>query len=319
MRSKKKTLMSLKSLLGTNFEFILFGGKGGVGKTSCSSASALKFAEKGRKTLLFSTDPANSLSNSWEQRFGNVPSAVNGVKNLLALEIDAEQVMEEWKKEYGEELTQLVATSTYLDEQDIGSVLSLPVPGMDEIMGLKKIMDFMEKKEYDIYVADTAPTGHTLRLLAMPAILDRWIVAAAKMRWKYRYMVARFSGKEFDDAVDRFLLDLKKAVKRVNAHLKDGTHTEFVVVTIAEAMGVLQTKDLVKELKENAIPSRHMIINNLAPENACTFCKGRREGQRRYVKEIRQEFSGHEITEVAQQPHEIRGRERLERLASALF
>lgn len=311
--------MSLKSLLEKNLEFILFGGKGGVGKTSCASACALKLAESGRKTLLFSTDPAHSLSNAWDQEFGNTPTAVKGVKNLRALEIEAEQVMEEFKKEYGEELTQLFATSTYLDEEDIGSVLSLPVPGMDEIMGLKKIMDFMEKKEYDVYVADTAPTGHTLRLLAMPEIIDQWIIAAAQMRWKYRYMVSRFSGKEFEDEVDRFLLDLKKAVKRVKAHLMDAERTEFVVVTNPEAMVVLQTKDLVRELKQNAIPSHHLIINNLAPKNECKFCQGRREGQRRYVREIRQEFSEYEITEVAQQPQEIRKKEKLEELAQALF
>jgi arsenite-transporting ATPase len=311
--------MSLKPLLKKNFEFILFGGKGGVGKTSCASACALKLADAGRKTLLFSTDPAHSLSNSWDQKFGNVPQAVKGVKNLAALEIDAAAVMEEFKKEYGEELTELFETSTYLDKEDIGSILTLPVPGMDEIMGLKKIMDFMEEKEYEVYVADTAPTGHTLRLLAMPQVIDHWIKVAAKMRWKYRYMVSRFSGKEFEVSVDRFLLDLKKAVRRVHEHLTNAQRSEFVVVTLAEAMVVRQTEDLVAALRREGIPSRHMIVNHLTPEGDCAFCRNRRKGQSRYVNELKQKFPEHEFTLVNEQMQEIRGKERLELLASLLF
>ena len=307
--------MSLKPLLKKGLEFILFGGKGGVGKTSSASASALMFAESGRKTLLFSTDPAHSLSNAWDQQFSNTPSTVKGVANLSALEIDAKQVMEEFKKEYGAELRELFSTSTYMDEQDIGEIMSLPVPGMDEIMGLKKIMDFMEKKEYEVYVADTAPTGHTLRLLAMPHIIDQWIVTAAKMRWKYRYMVSRASGKKFEDEVDRFLLDLKRSVKRVNAHLKDAERTEFVVVTIPEAMGVLQTQDLASELAHHTIPSHYMVVNNVVPESGCVFCKGRRKGQMHYIQEIKKSFPEYEITIVAQQAEEIRGKERLEIMA----
>lgn len=311
--------MSLRNILTERFTFLLFGGKGGVGKTSCASASALHIAESGRRTLLFSTDPAHSLSNGWDQEFTNTPRAVRGVKNLSALEIDAAAVMEEWKRTYGEELTELFTTSTYLDESDAGEILTLPVPGMDELMGLKRIMDLMDAQEYEVYVADTAPTGHTLRLLTMPETIDRWVKVAAKMRWKYRYMVTRFSGKEFEDRVDRFLLDLKRAVRRVDTVLQDAARTEFVIVTIPETMAVLQTQELAAALAEHHIPSRNVVVNQLVPVSACAFCTRRRKGQERAVKEIRQELPRHEVTLVEEQPEEIRGRQRIAQLAEALF
>jgi arsenite-transporting ATPase len=311
--------MSLRNVVRARFSFVLFGGKGGVGKTSCAAASALHLAQRGRRTLLFSTDPAHSLSNSWAQAFTGTVRAVRGVPNLQALEINAEAVMAAWKREYGEELVELFTTSTILDAEDAGSLLALPVPGMDELMGLKAMMDLMDAREHEVYVVDTAPTGHTLRLLAMPEVIDRWIKAAARMRWKYRYMVTRFSGKAFEDRVDRFLLDLKRAVRRVNDVLRDAARTEFVVVTIPETMAVLQTQELVAALRAHRIPSRNAVVNRFVPPCNCAFCTRRRKGQARALSELRSTLPQHEITVIEEQPEEVRGRERIAALAAALF
>ncbi len=204
--------MGMKILNNDALKLILLGGKGGVGKTTCASSIALYLAEH-FKTLLFSTDPAHSLSESLGQKIGDEITEVRGVKNLYALEISAEKAFSIFKSEYGEEIRKILDTSTYLDQEDIDSFLALSIPGIDEVMGFKTIVNLVEEEKYEKYVVDTAPTGHALRLLSLPKILDEWIKLMAKMRWKYRYMVERFSGTYNPDEADKFILDMKKSVK----------------------------------------------------------------------------------------------------------
>ncbi|MDP3043366.1 MAG: ArsA family ATPase [bacterium] len=310
--------MSLSDLTHKNLQFILIGGKGGVGKTTIASALAVHFA-KTRKTLIFTTDPAPSLADSLEQKLSNEPVKITGVANLWAMEIDAKKVLEEFKKEYGEDILDILNQGTYLSDQEAGEMFELDIPGLDEVMGLKKITDFMDSKEYDLYLVDTAPTGHTLRLLALPELLDNWIKFLASLRWKYHYMTERFSGKKKIEKADEFLLEMKKTVKKVRSLLQDPAKTEFIVVTIAEAMGVLETEDLVKDLEKTRIPASHIIINNIFPENKCDFCQSRRKNQERYINEIKKKFANFNISEIILHPEEIRGIKNLKNLAGELF
>ena len=145
--------MPLTELL-ENPAFIMFGGKGGVGKTSMSAATSLRFADDfakrrvNEKILIFTTDPAPSLADSFGQKIGSEPTAIEGVKNLFAMEIDAKKVLEEFKKEYGEDILDILQQGTYLADEEAEEIFSLDIPGLDEVMGLKKITDFMESKEY---------------------------------------------------------------------------------------------------------------------------------------------------------------------------
>jgi len=309
--------MALTDLLKKNLQFIMFGGKGGVGKTTMASASALQFAKK-RKTLIFTTDPAPSLGDSLEQKLSNEPTKVSGIENLWAMEIDAKKVLEEFKEEYGKDILDILHKGTYLSDKEAEEMFELDIPGLDEIMGLKKITDFMESQEYDLYIVDTAPTGHTLRLLTLPELLDEWIKFLASLRWKYHYMVERFAGKKSLESADKFLLEMKKTVKKVRSLLQDPSKTEFMVVTIPEAMGVLETEDLIKDLETSHIPSRHIIINNIFPENKCDFCESRRKNQQKYIDEIKKKFKNHNISEIILEPEEIRGKS-LKDLAKKLF
>src|SRR3990172_248577 len=145
-------------------KLILFGGKGGVGKTTCAASSGL-YLSKYFRTLLISTDPAHSLSDSLGQEIGDQIREVRGVKNLYALEVSAEKALSNFKIEYEDEIKNILDTSTNLDHEDINSLFALPIPGIDEVMGFKTILDLIEKAEYDKYIVDTAPTGHALRLL----------------------------------------------------------------------------------------------------------------------------------------------------------
>lgn len=308
----------MSDLSHKNLQFILFGGKGGVGKTTMASASALEFAKK-RKTLIFTTDPAPSLGDSLEQKLSNEPTKIAGVENLWAMEIDAKIVLKEFKEEYGEDILDILQQGTYLSDEETEEIFSLDIPGLDEVMGLKKITDFMVSREYDLYIVDTAPTGHTLRLLTLPELLDEWIKFLASLRWRYHYMVERFSGKKKIEKADEFLLEMKKTVKRVRELLQDPAKTEFIVVTIPEAMGVLETEDLIKDLEKSHIPTSHIIINNIFPENKCDFCRSRRKNQEKYINEVKKKFKNFNISEVILQPEEVRGIKNLKSLSKELF
>ncbi|MBU4466676.1 ArsA family ATPase [Patescibacteria group bacterium] len=310
--------MALKNLLEKKLQFILFGGKGGVGKTTMAAVSAIKFAQK-QKTLIFTTDPAPSLGDSFGQTLSNEPQAVKGVKNLYALEINAQQVLKEFRQEYGEDILDILQKGTYLAPEEVEEIFSLDIPGLDEVMGLKKITDFMESREYELYIVDTAPTGHTLRLLALPELLDDWIKFLAKTRWRYHYMIKRISGREKTEKADQFLLEMKKTVKRVRNLLQDSERTEFIIVTIPEVMAVRETEDLINDLQRFNIPSSHIIINNIFPKNDCQFCQARRKEQEKYIKEIKRLFPSFNISEVQLQSEEVKEIKKLNQLTKILF
>jgi arsenite-transporting ATPase len=307
--------MSLTGLAEPSLKLILFGGKGGVGKTTCASCAALYLADKGIKTLLISTDPAHSISDSLGREIGSETKQIKGVDGLSAMEISAEKALSNFKIEYQDEMKRLFDTSTYLDKEDIDSLLALPIPGIDEVMGFKTIVDLIEKGEFDKYVVDTAPTGHALRLLTLPELLDDWIKVLAKMRWKYRYMVTSFAGEYRTDSADDFLMSMKKTVKKIEGLLKDENRCEFVVVTIPEDMAVKETERMVKSLNQYKIKVKQMIINNVIPEQVhCPFCQTRRENQDRYIREIMNKFSDFKITIIPLQPHEVKGIDALKNL-----
>ena len=303
----------------------MFGGKGGVGKTSMSAATALGFAKeyakrrKNDKVLIFTTDPAPSLADSFGQKIGNEPTQIEGAKNLFAMEIDAKIVLEEFKKEYGEDILDILQEGTYLANEEAEELFSLDIPGLDEVMGLKKITDFMDSQEYSLYIVDTAPTGHTLRLLTLPELLDDWIKFLASLRWKYHAMVRQFAREERVTKADQFLLEMKRTVKKVRELLQDEKRTEFIVVTIAESMGVRETEDLINTLEKFHIPSRHIIINNIFPKEDSDFAKLKRKNQEKYINEIKKKFSNHAITEVLLHADEIQGIKSLESLGKQLF
>ena len=185
-----------------------------------------------------------------------------------------------FKIEYDVEIRRLFDTSTYLDQEDIDSILALPIPGIDEVMGFKTIVDLIEEGKFDKYIVDTAPTGHALRLLTLPELLDDWIKVMAKMRWKYRYMVERFAGRYSPDEADDFLLSMKKTVKRIENLLKDQQRCEFIVITIPESMAILETERLINNLSKYGINVRQLVINNVLESTGCGFCRERKRSRK---------------------------------------
>ena len=310
--------MGLKGLKEPLMKLILFGGKGGVGKTTCASAAALFLAED-FKTLIFSTDPAHSLADSLEQKLSDQPEEIKGVKNLSALEVNAEKALSKFKTEHQDEIKKIVETGTNLDAEDIDSIFALPIPGMDEVMGFKAMIDLIDEAKFDKYIVDTAPTGHALRLLTSPKLLDDWVKVMAKMRWKYRYMVERFAGKYEPDKGDDFLLSMKKTVKKIEDLLRDQTRCEFIAVTIPEDMAVLETERLINTLAKHGIRVRQLVINNVLESDGCRFCKEKRQEQDKYIKQIKDRMNGLIRTVVHSCPHEVKGLKALADFKNQLF
>lgn len=310
--------MSLRDLEQTALRFILFGGKGGVGKTTMAVATAVQLAQS-RKVLIFTTDPAPSLADSLGQPIGSEPTAVAGIPQLFAMEINAQKALKEFQDRYHSELLNILQQGTYLADQEIEDLFHLEIPGLDELMSFKKIMDFMDASEYQLYLVDTAPTGHALRLLMLPDLLNDWIKFLAALRWKYHTMARHFTGRERTENSDTFLLEMKKTVKRVRALLQNREKTEFVVVTIAEKMALAETEDLIRNLKQMHVPSRHIIVNNLFPQEESQFAIQRRKSQEKYVQALKEAHPTKNITEVILQPTEIQGIESLQALGAQLF
>jgi len=297
-------------------KLILFGGKGGVGKTTCASAAAVQLADAGVRTLLLSTDPAHSLSDCLELEIGPEIRPVDGVRGLWAVEVSAEKLYLEFREEHGEEISRILETGTYLDDEDIADLLSLSIPGLDEVMSFKELVDLMDEEDYDLYVLDTAPTGHALRLLALPEVLDQWIRILARIRYKYRYVVSRLSGREVHEAADDFLFSMKRALKKVHALLRDPDRCEFVVVTIPEAMAIAETRRLVGELTRLRIPVRRLIVNHLVSSEpgACPFCHERWQEQRGPLQECERWVPQLTIFKLLERPYQVKGLPRLREL-----
>ena len=310
--------MALKGLENNDLELIIFGGKGGVGKTCCAVATALALSEN-FKTLLISTDPAHSVSDCLEQQVGFNLVKIGGTGNLSVIEVVAEEALSGFIAEHQGELKKLLETSTALDDADIEEMLSLTIPGIDEVMSFKTIIDFIEEGQFEKYVVDTAPTGHALRLISSPKMLDEWIKVAAKIRWKYRYMITSFSGSYQPDAVDTFLLGLKKTVNRIENILGNNTKCEFIPVCIPEAMAILETERLLSILAKSEIIGRQIIVNNVMVSEDCSFCKRRKAGQLKYIQQISEIFNHLNKVEVPLFAEEIKGLEALTQLRMCLF
>lgn len=310
--------MGLTGLKDDALKLVLFGGKGGVGKTTCASSAGL-YLSGDYKTLLISTDPAHSLSDSLGQKIDAEITRVKGAENLSALEVSSERALSKFKLDYGEEIKNILDTATYLDKDDIDSVFSLSIPGIDEVMGFKTLVDLMDEGKFDKYVVDTAPTGHALRLLTLPGLLDDWIKVMAKMRWKYRYLVETFSGRYVPGQADDFILEMKKTVKKIEGLLRDSKSCEFIAVTIPENMAILETERLINNLSEYGIAVKQLVVNNVLAAGGCGFCRERKRAQEHYVKQIKKQFGGLKITVAPLLAGEVRGLETIEKFKDYLF
>ncbi|RJQ64283.1 MAG: hypothetical protein C4530_02155, partial [Desulfobacteraceae bacterium] len=300
-------------LRNSHLRLLFFGGKGGVGKTTCATATALRLAKRSAEAsfLIVSTDPAHSLADSL--------AGVTLPRNLKVIELDAGKSLAAFKKNHTQILREIASRGTFFDGEDINEILVLSLPGMDELMAFLEIAGWVENRTYDCIVADTAPTGHTLRLLSMPALIKRWLEALDAMLAKHRYMKKLFSGSYQPDELDKFLSGLAESVKQMEALLQDPKQCCFVPVMLAEALSVAETLRLLEGLKQSKIAVTDIVVNRLYPENVCMACSDRHIRQMGELCQFEGEISAYSLWGVQQYPEEIRGPAPLDVFWEGLF
>ncbi len=293
----------LSFLEDSGLRLLFFGGKGGVGKTTCAAAAALRYASRfpQRPYLLVSTDPAHSLADS----LGDFQPP----HNLTVLEFSAQNSVDAFKAKHRSKFAEIAARGTFLDEEDIRRLLDLSLPGLDELMALLSIAGWAESRAYDLIVLDTAPTGHTLRLLTTPDLIRTWLKALDALLAKHRFMQQRFRGSYQRDELDQFLLDLAAAVKQMEGLLQDPRSCRFVPVMLAEDLVISETRNLLGELQRLQIPVREVVVNRLFPENSCSLCGEARRRQGQLLRELLSDASsdGYAWWGVPLSPQEMRG------------
>ena len=296
---------------------LIFGGKGGVGKTTAAAATALALAKRDRRArvLIFSTDPAHSLSDSFGEKIGEMKRGVGGVKNLDGMEIDALARFDEFKNRYHQWADTLFDTldkasgwEIQFDREAVREIITLAPPGIDEITALGAMGELVEEGGYRSIVLDTAPTGHLIRFLELPEIALAWVRTFIRLLLKYKAAVG--AG---DLAAE--LVAASKRIKRIAALLTNRKECEFVAVAIPDTMSFDETVRLMQSLHKLSVPVRHVLINNVVPWRAaaeCDFCDQRHRHQEALVQRFEQKFTPSARLFVAPQlPYEVNGTRRL--------
>lgn len=306
--------------------YLFFGGKGGVGKTTAASATALFLLNKLKQDnsiLLFSTDPAHSLADSLGVKVGNrlVQVAEHNGAKLIAYEMDAALALERFREAHGKVLAEIAERGTLLDEEDIKELLNLSLPGLDEVMALFELSELDRGGKYVHIVVDTAPSGHTSRLLRLPEVFERMVRALDRMGEKHRYMVSHFARRKAPaDEVDLFLRDLTARIEAVRVMLYDAEQTNFTLVTIPEAMSVRETQRYLELLREQGVPVGDLIVNRVEQEHSeCEYCRARVASQRPWLKEIATTFRELRMHYVPLLATEVRGVSSLEEIGKQIW
>ncbi|VDM61420.1 unnamed protein product [Angiostrongylus costaricensis] len=307
----------------TTLKWIFVGGKGGVGKTTCSCSLAVQLASRRSRVLLISTDPAHNISDAFSQKFTKTPQKVSGFENLFAMEVDSNAVE-------GSALPGLEQLAN-----DNGSIASMGrevlqnliggMPGIDEAMSFAEMLKLINSLDFDVVVFDTAPTGHTLRLLQFPVILEKAFTKFLSLQSSFAPMLGQLSGLlgmgelSLEETMRKFNETLEQ-VKRMNAEFKNPDLTTFVCVCIAEFLSLYETERLIQELTKQVCPIllQHCVQCSflLFPDTndgciQCKKCQARFRIQSKYLGQIADLYEDFHITKLPLLDEEVRGPEQI--------
>ena len=311
-------------------EYVLYGGKGGVGKTTCAAATALASARDGTPTLVLSTDPAHSLSDTLETSIPAEPTRIREETPLWAAEIDPEAATD-GPFAPGEGAA-ADAGGPGGGDTGMGGMGELlgggehplaggAMPGADEAAAVQLLLEYLDDPRFDRVVVDTAPTGHTLRLLELPDVMDSMVGRLLAFREKLSGLAGSLGGlfgggddADAEEGVDD-LRELSTKIERLRDALEDPTRTDFRVVMVPEEMSVVESERLVARLGEFDVPVGTLVVNRVSEDLAgvagfdeewfvapdtedCEFCRRRWEVQRRSLRRAQELFRGREVKRV---------------------
>lgn len=295
-------------------QVLFFGGKGGVGKTTSASAMALAASKTGKRVLLVSTDPAHSTSDIFERAIG--PEPVPLLPNLHGLEIDGDFESKRYVAEVKERIKGLFGHNIQ-KEANKQIDLAASMPGAEEMALFDRIGGLVrgEDDRFDLIIFDTAPTGHTLRLIRMPELMEAWIRALSRSR---RAML----GIEQDDKTDPVMLSLADRLEHLRefrARLLSPRVCAFVLVLVAERLPIEETARAMEHLDDAGVTIGGLVVNRVLPATSPDpFLRSRHEQEQVYLDEIDRRFKSRPRVRLPQLPSDVHGLSTLEQIAGRL-
>ncbi len=308
--------------------YIMFGGKGGLGKTTLSATCAFWLASQGKRVLLFSVDPQASLSDIFQKDiFGQGPVPI--MKNLWAQEVDADRRIRDYQEEVRKKILDMYGFEKVPEEIDNYIAAASAEPAMEESAIFDAVVDIIVAEGYDYYIYDLVPLGHALYYLSMAKVYDEWINKITKLREEMKQydQVAATMRREETVPEDQILGELLYIKDRINASsriLTDKARTAFFFVVVPEEMILLDTKKAAELFSKFGVPISGYVVNRILPAdlgegNAPEFLRNRIAMQQRHMGNVKQAFGDQILAYVPEMERDITGLSMIERLAQRLF